>query len=255
MEAKLAATGLQNVFRLSAATSDDAPDEYVAREWDSRLNAHYDLHSVPRKGLRFSDGERGCAMSHAMLWERVAAREDDKMPLLVLEDDVLLSAETATLADHAVAQLEQSYQPADRAILLYLGAHVAAWRNEQRIVTSTIELLGAEWLWQTHAYIIWPVAAKRLLQNLPIDMPVDNFLSRNVLERHVIAYVCRPELARQEAPYAKGDIVHSSLACKAAPPPAAPPAAISQRHRRRRSSASDRVGSGGTRSEPVVPPA
>jgi len=218
MERRLSAAGIQLVSRLAAARGADTPDVYVAREWDSSLNAKYDLNCKPTVGLKFSTGERGCAMSHALLWERVARRASAGLPLLVLEDDVLLSKDANQLATHLVAQVEQTMPPDDRNILLYLGAHVAKWLpgGDQR-PEAAVQLREAEWLWQTHAYIVWPVAAQCLLEGLPIDAPVDNYISRNVLERKVRAFVCQPELATQEAPYANGDVVHSSLSKDSTP--------------------------------------
>lgn len=55
----------------------------------------------------------------------------------------------------------------------------------------------AEWLWQTHAYLIWPAAATLLLSSLPVDAPVDVFLSRHVHTRAVTAMVVDPPLAWQ----------------------------------------------------------
>ena len=72
-------------------------------------------------------------------------------------------------------------------------------------------LREAHWLWQTHCYLIWPAAASELLGSLPVDAPVDVFLSRHFYERSLTALVAQPELAWQTCPYRGGDIVHSSL--------------------------------------------
>lgn len=44
----------------------------------------------------------------------------------------------------------------------------------------------------------------------PIDAPVDCFIARQVLARRVTALVSQPFLAWQQAPCAKGDIVHTN---------------------------------------------
>ena len=73
-------------------------------------------------------------------------------------------------------------------------------------------LKEAEWAWQTHAYIIWPAAATILLQGLPMDAPVDVYLSTHFQQRRLCGLVCEPELATQLDPYHGGDVEHSSLA-------------------------------------------
>ena len=47
---------------------------------------------------------------------------------------------------------------------------------------------------------------------LPVDAPVDVYLSRHFHERRLCGLVAEPELARQVDPYKGGDVVHSSLA-------------------------------------------
>ena len=71
----------------------------------------------------------------------------------------------------------------------------------------------AEWAWQTHAYVLWPAAARLLLSRLPIDAPVDVFLSRHFYERSLCGLVVAEprQLATQIDPYHGGDVHHSSL--------------------------------------------
>lgn len=73
-------------------------------------------------------------------------------------------------ADHPTLTLLLRLQ----AIILYLGAHVAAWTETGARGTGACDtqVREADWLWQTHAYVIWPIAAHRLLACLPVDMPV-----------------------------------------------------------------------------------
>ena len=67
-------------------------------------------------------------------------------------------------------------------------------------------------MWQTHGYIIWPPAAAALLAALPIDAPVDVYMSRFFHQRSLTALVAKPPVAWQTSPYRGGDIQHSSLA-------------------------------------------
>lgn len=213
MESRLAAAGLSQWERVPARTGKETPPSRVCTEWDARLNHQFDTNCAARV-YRFSDGERGCAMSHVLLWERVAARENEGRPVLVLEDDAVLDGRNSVaIISSLVALIERSAMPSQRTILLYLGAHVAAWRETgvRGMGAAGTRVREADWLWQTHAYVIWPMAAHRLLSACPVDMPVDNFISKNVLQRRIRALVTVPNLVEQEVPYMNGDVVHSSL--------------------------------------------
>ena len=89
---------------------------------------------------------------------------------------------------------------------------VAAWRDKKSQSVEgeyDVKLREAEYIWQTACYVIWPAAARRLLQSLPVDGPVDNFISKHSLHKRVCALVTTPNLAWQAAPYEEGDIAHS----------------------------------------------
>lgn len=53
----------------------------------------------------------------------------------------------------------------------------------------------AEYLWTTVAYVIWPQGARKLLEKLPVDQPVDNFMSSLVSSKHLRGYAVVPDLA------------------------------------------------------------
>ena len=109
-------------------------------------------------------------------------------------------------------------------MLLYLGGQEGAFRDSgpslraQRVLWAAKASAGphalreAEWMWQTHAYVVWPAAASVLLAALPCDAPVDVFLSKFFYERALTALVAQPPIAWQTSPYRGGDIEHSSLA-------------------------------------------
>ena len=103
-----------------------------------------------------------------------------------------------------------------------------SWRDEPAISTDlkdpeggTVALRDAEYVWQTGSYLVWPAAAKLLIESLPVDAPVDNFLSKHVYERNLRALVCWPLPAMQEAPH-EGDVVRSGFPQTAGAPAEAP---------------------------------
>lgn len=210
MEFQLSRAGLIGC-RLEASTIDDADSKVVTRMWDSTLNTQYDTRTLPAK-LVMSPGERGCSMSHAVLWHACAARGDSGAPMLILEDDAELCTGFATRCSRLITAVEESFrEPQRRACLLYLGGEVMAWRDERHAIKPALGLKEAEYLYQTSSYIIWPAAARMLLTCLPINAPVDVWLSRMFLERRLRALVARPRLAWQAAPYENGNIVHTNV--------------------------------------------
>jgi GR25 family glycosyltransferase involved in LPS biosynthesis len=224
VELSLAKAGIQ-AERFEALRGASAGEDEVRTTWDTSLNAKFDRNTKVQSDLAMSDGERGCAASHLALWRRCVERNG---PLLVLEDDLDFadSSEGApTVGDAAralVATLGAALEPSERTLLLYLGADAylrdgaPSLRGQQaswaaRGANVPVALKESKWAWQTHAYVIWPAAARVLLQGLPIDAPVDVYLSRHFHERKICGLVCEPELCRQLDPYHGGDVFHSSL--------------------------------------------
>ena len=140
------------------------------------------------------------------------------------QDDANLAPGCARAVSHLARCVEETLAPAERRLLLYLGGQEGQFRDSghtlraQRVLWAAKELevahtlREAEWMWQTHAYLIWPQAAAVLLGALPCDAPVDVYMSRFYHERALTALLAEPPLAWQTSPYRGGDIVHSSLA-------------------------------------------
>lgn len=212
IEAELSREGIK-AKRLSALTGADAPDSVVSRTWDTTVNAKYDPTTIKKGRVSLTPGERGCSMSHAVLWARCAAQGDSGPPLLVVEDDLILKDGAGEMVQKLVTHFEKTNPvPAERLCLLYLTGDVAEWRHPRSQSIDScpqVKLREAEYIWQTACYVIWPAAARRLLASLPVDGPVDNFISRHTLSSHVCALVTQPKLAWQNAPYEEGDIAHS----------------------------------------------
>ena len=214
--------------RFQAWLGEDVPIEFVEQYWDTTLNARFDQR-CDAAVLKLSSGERGCAASHLELWRRCVR---NGKPLLVLEDDAELTGGCAARLQTLVAALELALKPEERTVLLYLGGHVGCWctpsgdvKRAQKVVEAfaecqdsqgygTVSVREVEWMWQTHAYVIWPAAAAVLLTGIPIDAPVDVFLSRHFHTGALAALIVEPALASQASAYGDGDVEHSSLRAK-----------------------------------------
>jgi len=208
VEAQMAREGL-HAWRLEAATVEQADPRIVSTTWNSSLNCKYDTRTLPAT-LTMSNGERGCSMSHAILWHACASSGDDT-PMLILEDDAVLSPNFVARTRKLIARVEAAVPAEERTVLLYLGGDVMAWRKEEDALQLGYGLRECEYVYQTSSYILWPAAARKLLTLLPVDGPADVYLSRLLLERKLRALMCRPRLVCQAAPYENGDIDHTNI--------------------------------------------
>lgn len=184
----------------------------VTMMWHTGRNVFYQKQRAIRKGwndldayevreLAHSPGERGCSMSHIRAWKHCLAEAGStQRPLLVLEDDAAPTPDfTATFARALAAT------PAD-ADVLYLGYSQAAdWRRE-----VSADVVESEYVWTTVGYLVWPSGAQKLLDRLPIDQPVDNWMATVCADGHLKAYCVRPKIIRQaEAWNVNSDVGHS----------------------------------------------
>ena len=119
IESQMDREGMQ-AWRLEAATAADADPRIVTRTWDSSINCQYDTRTLPAK-LAMSNGERGCAMSHAILWHACAACGDEAPPMLVLEDDAMICPKFLARSRKLVESIEEKIPAEQRTCLLYLG--------------------------------------------------------------------------------------------------------------------------------------
>jgi GR25 family glycosyltransferase involved in LPS biosynthesis len=72
------------------------------------------------------------------------------------------------------------------------------------------DLVEAEYVWTTVAYVIWPSAARRLLLQLPVNEPVDNWMAGFSASGDVKAYCVRPKIVLQaDAWNVNSDVSHS----------------------------------------------
>eukprot|EP00929_Paragymnodinium_shiwhaense_P123595 TRINITY_DN9764_c0_g1_i1.p1 TRINITY_DN9764_c0_g1~~TRINITY_DN9764_c0_g1_i1.p1 ORF type:complete len:380 (+),score=65.37 TRINITY_DN9764_c0_g1_i1:103-1242(+) len=187
----------------------------VVIRWNTARNVVYqrqrsmrkgwdDLHTYQVRDLSLSPGERGCAVSHIRAWELCLQRAaGSNKPLLVLEDD-------AAPTSDFTSRLEAAWvtTPKD-AHVLYLGYSQAAnWKRE-----VSADVVESEYVWTTVGYIVWPAGARVLLDRLPVDQPVDNFMAQAAADGALNAYCVRPKIVRQnDAWNTNSDVGHSDEA-------------------------------------------
>jgi len=134
--------------------------------YDSVLTETWD-HGKWKKGesnlIELSDGEKGIIMSHYNLWTKIAK---EKEPHIILEDDAIgVNANTQIVLSEIFDSLPKDY---DIYLLGFIDLEPFDITKLHSKVKSFVLL---------HSYIITPEGAKKLLENLPINAPVDSWLS------------------------------------------------------------------------------
>lgn len=193
--------GKTNVSTMDCATSWHTGSNVVFQKRRAIRKGWDDLDSYVPRQLSLSPGERGCSHSHIRAWRYcLAVAGAEQRPLLVLEDDAAPTPEFTETLTRAMKDL-----PSD-AHLLYLGYSQATdWR--QRISPDLVE---SEYVWTTVGYIVWPAGARILLNRLPIDQPVDNWMAAICAKGDIKAYCVAPKIIHQsDAWNTNSDVSHS----------------------------------------------
>jgi len=120
-------------------------------------------------GQEMTPGALGCLLSHAQAWNRSAQLNETT---LVLEDDVeLLSPAFEHMFPQALRELPANFG------LLYLG-DMAKDKVTIRTTDYSLALKSiSRPLWGTYAYVVSPLAARRLLLHMfPAEFQVDSYI-------------------------------------------------------------------------------
>lgn len=114
-------------------------------------------------GIRLTDGEIGCALSHAMIYRKM---QDKEIPIaLILEDDVLLADCFCNVLEKAVAGFIDCNKPQ----VILLSSHACCQKHEDGIERITSGMC-------TDGYLITLPAARMLYKaNYPVITVADRW--------------------------------------------------------------------------------
>jgi GR25 family glycosyltransferase involved in LPS biosynthesis len=133
-------------------------DSVLTKSWD-----HGKWKTGKSNMIDLSEGEKGIIMSHYNLWTKIAK---EKKPHIILEDDASgVNSNTQIVLDEILETLPKDY---DIYLLGFIDLEPANITNLHAKVKEFVLL---------HSYIITPKGAQKLLEQLPINMPVDTWLS------------------------------------------------------------------------------
>jgi len=186
-----------SVKRLSATdgrTSPPSTREVTAKWSTARLAERF--HWYLSKTIPMSPGERGCCSSHIEAW-KLAAK--GRKPLLVIEDDAVVMHSFSSSLSKAVEEAPKG-----------TGAIWLSSKDRGYPKPAGEVLMQPSFVWTTVGYLIWPHAAKTLLEMLPVDMPVDNFMAYHIQQGAIKAFSMKPAGVRQAQTWNVGsDVPHS----------------------------------------------
>lgn len=133
-------------------------DSVLTKSWD-----HGKWKTGKSNMIEMSDGEKGIIMSHYNLWTKIAK---EKEPHIILEDDAAgVNSNTQMVLDEILETLPKDYD-------IYLLGFI----DLEPINVTSLHAKVKEFV-LFHAYIITPKGAQKLLEQLPINMPVDTWIS------------------------------------------------------------------------------
>lgn len=180
---------LESVERLEAVDGTrlqhDCVEDDIQVTWDAAFNVLHSPKATP--GIRtMSAGEIGCALSHVALWRKLVISDDAHY--LILEDDcsfvhsrgrdrfaiAFCRAWNELPSDWAIFYLGFSSRGERRYV--YKAQHSTAKRDE---LDPEIDIFVPEYGYHTHAYMITKAGAQCLLDNLPVQGPIDVWLADN----------------------------------------------------------------------------
>lgn len=193
-----------NFKRVQARTAKEVDEKIIKLEWIAKLNAQFDTRQDPRISVKLSDGERGCAGSHAYIWNLI---KYEKGPVCIMEDDIMFKENFLHILKQAVARVENNTNL--QHPILYAEHLVAEWGDRGSNFTSTHSLRTIAYTWNTGCYIVWPSTVKVLLENLPMKEPVDCYLARLMYHRKINAVGINPSIGYQFCNQCDGDIIHT----------------------------------------------
>jgi len=153
----------QNAIRFPAVYGKDFNfnpyyDSVLTKEWD-----HGKWKFNESNMIEMTDGEKGIIMSHYNLWKKIA---NEKVPHIILEDDAIgVNSNTQIILDEIVKTIPKDY---DIYLLGFIDLEPTNVTNPHEKIKEFVLL---------HSYIITPEGAQKLLKLLPINMPVDSWLS------------------------------------------------------------------------------
>ncbi len=166
-------------------------DKWDFGKWKNNFNSEI----VP-----LSKGEIGCCLSHYYIWKKIV--DENIKTCLVLEDDAIKT-------DPEILnkiKISMKHLPNDWDIFL-----VGFWNHRGNSDTQiNSNIWKVKYFALTHCYIINNRGARKLLNQLPIDMPIDTWLSSKSNKINIY----RHNYIKSDSKYPFGNLIMQNLSLK-----------------------------------------
>jgi len=187
--------------------------------------------NVAQEAVVVREGDRGRVDAHVKLWRECAS---GSKPFLILEDGLMMPPKVGEATAHCTAVVNRMCDPEHNPVILYLGGVIdpSQWKeqwlptNLQQPNGERVVLREAERVYQSCAYVVWPLAAMRLLSSLPLRTAVDEFIHVHLMQQSMRALVVQPLLVAQHleqyvppVPVTRYRVVYKRVAVRNAPQP------------------------------------
>ncbi len=202
-------------------------DEDVAPTWHTALNSNFDSGCAPDLTVDLTPSEKACAASHLRIWRKIMEMRKSVLKskerlhfefhdelrvcipvsnelncreeLVVVHDDgvdcYLIMEDDADIKSYAEWKFRSEIiQIIKKASILnwdiiYLGGVIPSKAPFFKgVPVKGGYFMKVNYIWMLHAYIVKGSAIVKLLESLPIQGPVDNFLAKLIYEGTLIAY-------------------------------------------------------------------
>lgn len=172
------------------------PLQDVTTSWDSTFNAKFDDKCIADKNTPMIFSERACAATHLKIWRMVSALLH-RRPVTTKTCSTRFSAcsNLFGLKNHYLQRItihRQLESAPDNMDVLYLGAIIprkVKGISNQRVRSRGRSFIRVKYARQLHAYVLTAKAVKIILDNLPVNAPVDNFIASLVHAGTLMAYM------------------------------------------------------------------
>tara|TARA_B110000046_G_scaffold11430_1_gene11331 strand:- start:779 stop:1597 length:819 start_codon:yes stop_codon:yes gene_type:complete len=169
--------------------------------YDTEENHKWDPSISWFRHHRLSAGEIGCCLSHRTLWEKLHA--DNTGPVLVFEDDAVLHPDFHREFGTAYTALPPDWD------IFYVGYILPAGGLRVEPVRDRVHRVT--FVFGTYGYVLSVRGVAKLMSQLPIDRPIDNFLGKLTECGVLTGYAVYPPIVQQfEYGGAGSDITHTS---------------------------------------------
>lgn len=182
-----------DIFRYPAISDIKCIDSnFVTYLWNNELHSKF-YNRVPTI-VEMSTGERGCSMSHLRIWLTLYKSKSNYV--FILEDDVRLVDNFTVLLD-----FYSNFLPNDFDIFCLDFIHVTKPIPINKYINK------AKYFYHTGAYIMTYKCVEKILNYLPIDSPLDHYLSKLAFYNAINIYMPIKPLIYQTK--SDSDIIHT----------------------------------------------